>query len=111
MPGGGDFVSFFSTREPEFYTVTLLGTGILTKKISGLGVSPGGMVTGQTDTCIIDGLSQKESFVACTSRSGLVLFECRNSARPTKAQFDSLLHKEKHHQFYITFQFFHWIFC
>ena len=40
MPGGGDFVSFFP------------GAGILTEKISGPAVSPGGMVTGQIDTCI-----------------------------------------------------------
>ena len=54
MPGGGDFVSFFPTRGPEFCTEKLSpGRGILTEKISGPAVSPGGgMVTGQIDTCI-----------------------------------------------------------
>ena len=38
MPGGGDFCFVFSTRGPEVCP----GTGILTEKISGPGVSPGG---------------------------------------------------------------------
>ena len=52
MPGGGDFVSFFSTRGPEFCTEKLSpGRGILTEKISGR-ESARGVVTGQIDTCI-----------------------------------------------------------
>ena len=43
MPGGGDFCFVFLTWGPEFCT----------EKISGPAVSPGGMVTGQIDTCIM----------------------------------------------------------
>ena len=53
MPGGGDFCFVFSTQRPEFCTEKLSrGVGILTEKISGLAVSPGGMVTGQIDTAL-----------------------------------------------------------
>ena len=53
MPGGGDFVSFFSTRRTEFCTWKAVPeAGILAEKISSLGVSLGGMITGQIDTCI-----------------------------------------------------------
>ena len=42
MPWGGDFVHF-STRGPEFWTEKLSpGAGILTEKISGLGLALGG---------------------------------------------------------------------
>ena len=52
MPGGGNFCFVFSTRGPEFCTEKLYRGGILTEKISGPGVSRGGMVTGHIDTCI-----------------------------------------------------------
>ena len=58
MPGGGDFVLFFSTRGRSFALKSCPGAGILTEKISGPGVSlegGRGMVTGQIDTCIICG--------------------------------------------------------
>ena len=43
MPGGGGFCFVFSTRGPEFCAGKLSrGAGILTGKVSGLGVSPGG---------------------------------------------------------------------
>ena len=49
MPWGGDFVSFFDPGATEKRP----GGGILTDKISGPVVSPGGdVVTGQIDTCI-----------------------------------------------------------
>ena len=54
MPRGGDFVSFFRPRGRSFALKTVPGVGILTGKISGPGVSPGGMVAGQIDTCIIE---------------------------------------------------------
>ena len=54
MPGVGIFVSFFRPGGRSFTLKTVLGAGILTGKISGPGVSPGGgMVTSQIDTCII----------------------------------------------------------
>ena len=57
MPGGGDFVSFFRPGGRSFALKSCPRAGILTEKISGSGVSPGGggggMVTGQIDTCII----------------------------------------------------------
>ena len=43
----------FLTWGPEFCTKTVPGVGILTEKISGPGVSLGGMVTGQIDTFVI----------------------------------------------------------
>ena len=53
MPGGGDFVSFFRPGGRRFALKAVPGAGILTEKISGPAVSPGGgMVTGQMDTCI-----------------------------------------------------------
>ena len=52
MPGGGDFVSFFRPGGRSFALKSCPGAGILTEKISGPAVSPGGMVTGQIDTCI-----------------------------------------------------------
>ena len=42
MPGGGDFCFVFLTRGPEFCTEKLSRGGILTEKISGPSVSPGG---------------------------------------------------------------------
>ena len=43
MPGGGDFVSFFfDTGAGVLYRKAVLEAGILTEKISGPGVSPGG---------------------------------------------------------------------
>ena len=43
MPRGGDFCLVFLTWGPEFCTEKLSqGMGILTEKISGLVVSPGG---------------------------------------------------------------------
>ena len=42
MPGGGDFVSIFSTRGPEFCTKKLSPVGDLTEKISWQGSQPGG---------------------------------------------------------------------
>ena len=48
-PGVGIFVSFFSTRGPEFCTESCPRGGGFDGKNSG----PGGMVTGQIDTCII----------------------------------------------------------
>ena len=48
MPGGGDFVSFFRPWGRSFALKSCPGVGILTEKING----PGGMVTGQIDTCI-----------------------------------------------------------
>ena len=39
---GGDFVSFFLSGGPSFALKAVPGVGILTEKISGLGVSPGG---------------------------------------------------------------------
>ena len=53
MPGGGDFCFVFSTGGRSFALKSCPGGGILTEKISCPGVSPGGMVTGQIDTCII----------------------------------------------------------
>ena len=44
---------FFDPGVGVLYQKTVPGAGILTEKISGPGVSPGGMVTGQIDTCII----------------------------------------------------------
>ena len=52
MPWGGDFVSFFRPGGRSFALKSCPRAGILTEKISGPGVSPGGMVTGQIDTCI-----------------------------------------------------------
>ena len=54
MPGDGDFVSFFSTRWPEFCTEKLsLGGGDFDEKHYWPGGQPGeGTVTGQIDTCI-----------------------------------------------------------
>ena len=52
MPGGGDFILFFRPRGRSFALKNCPGAGILTEKISGPAVSPGGMVTGQIDTCI-----------------------------------------------------------
>ena len=52
MPRGGDFVSFFRPGGRSFALKSCPRAGILTEKISGPAVSPGGMVTGQIDTCI-----------------------------------------------------------
>ena len=53
MPGVRIFVSFFRPRGRSFALKSCPRAGILTEKITGLGVSPeGGMVTGQIDTCI-----------------------------------------------------------
>ena len=53
MPWGGDFVSFFPTRGPEFCTEKLsLGRGFWRKKLVVRQSARGGMVTGQIDTCI-----------------------------------------------------------
>ena len=52
MPGGGDFVWFFRPGGRRFALKAVPGAGILMEKISGPAVSPGGMVTGQIDTCI-----------------------------------------------------------
>ena len=41
MPGGGDFVSFFPLRGRSFAQLSP-GRGFSRKKLSGLGVSPGG---------------------------------------------------------------------
>ena len=51
MPRGGDFVSFFFTRGPEFCTEKLPRGGDFDGKIYWPG-GGGGMVTGQIDTCI-----------------------------------------------------------
>ena len=53
MPGGGDFVSFYRPGGRSFALKSGPQGGILTEKFSGPGVSPGGMVTGEIDTCII----------------------------------------------------------
>ena len=42
MPGGGDFVSFLRPRDWSFALKCCPRVGILTEKISGPGVSPGG---------------------------------------------------------------------
>ena len=42
MPGGGDFVSFFDPGAGVLNGKTVPGVGILTEKISGPGISPGG---------------------------------------------------------------------
>ena len=42
MPGGGDFVLFFSTQWPEFCTEKLSPGRVLTKNIIGQGVNLGG---------------------------------------------------------------------
>ena len=42
MPGGGDFVSFFRPGAGVLHWKAVPGAGILTEKISGQGVSPGG---------------------------------------------------------------------
>ena len=42
MPGGGDFVSFFRPGGRSFALKAVSGAGILTEKISGPAVSPGG---------------------------------------------------------------------
>ena len=52
MPGGGDFVLFFPTRGQEFCTESCPRGWDFDGKNSGPAVSPGGMVTGQIDTCI-----------------------------------------------------------
>ena len=53
MPGGGDFVSFFPTRGPEFCTEKLSpGRGFWRKKLVARQSARGGMVTSQIDTCI-----------------------------------------------------------
>ena len=52
MPGGGDFASFFRPGAGVLYWKSVPGAGILTEKMSGPAVSPGGMVTSQIDTCI-----------------------------------------------------------
>ena len=51
-PGVGIFVSFFRPGGQRFAPKSCPGVGSLTEKISGPGVSPGRMVTGQIDTCI-----------------------------------------------------------
>ena len=53
MPGGGDFVSFFSTRWPEFCTeISCPQGGDFDEKHYWPGGQLGGTVTGQIDTCI-----------------------------------------------------------
>ena len=52
MPGGGDFVSFFSTWWPEFCTEKLSPGGDFDEKHYWPGGQPGGTVTSQIDTCI-----------------------------------------------------------
>ena len=52
MPGGGDFVSFFRPGGRSFALKSCPRGGDFDGKISGPAVSPGGMVTGQIDTCI-----------------------------------------------------------
>ena len=52
MPGGGDFVSFFRPGGRSFALKSCPRGGDFDGKISGPGVRPGGMVTGQIDTCI-----------------------------------------------------------
>ena len=52
MPGGGDFVSFFRPGGQSFALKSCPWGGDFDKKISGPGVSLGGMVTRQIDTCI-----------------------------------------------------------
>ena len=42
MPGGGDFVSFFDPGAEVLHRKTVPGAGIMTEKISGPAVSPGG---------------------------------------------------------------------
>ena len=54
MPGGGDFVSFFRPGGRSFALKSCPHGGDFGGKISGPGVSPGGMVTCQIDTCISD---------------------------------------------------------
>ena len=51
-PGLGIFVSFFWPRGRSFALKSCPGGGDFDGKISGPAVSPGGMVTGQIDTCI-----------------------------------------------------------
>ena len=69
-PGWG-FLFRFLPRGPEFWAEKLSrGEGILTEKISGPAVSPGGgMVTGQIDTCII-------CTDVCENKQDLTLEEC-----------------------------------
>ena len=50
---GVEILFSFSTRGPGFCTEKLSRGGDFVGKISSPGVSPGGMVTGQIDTCII----------------------------------------------------------
>ena len=52
MPWGGDFVSFFRPGGRSFALKSCPRGGDFDGKISGPGVSPGGMVTCQIDTCI-----------------------------------------------------------
>ena len=54
-PGGGGILFRFVFSDPGagvLHWKAVPGAGILTEKISGPAVSPGGMVTGQIDTCI-----------------------------------------------------------
>ena len=52
MPGVRIFFGFFDPRHRVLHSKAVPGVGILMEQISGLGVSKGGMVTGQIDTCI-----------------------------------------------------------
>ena len=52
MPGVGILFPFFNPGAGILHRKAVPGAGIWTEKVSGPGVSPGGMVTGQIDTCI-----------------------------------------------------------
>ena len=53
MPEGGDFVLFFDPEAGVLHRKAVPGVRILTEKLVARGLAGEGMVTGQTDTCII----------------------------------------------------------
>ena len=67
--GWGFLFRFFDPGAGVLHWKAVPRAGILMEKISGPGISPGGMVTGQIDTCIT--LSWKSlSYVYCLGRGG-----------------------------------------
>ena len=68
MPGLGILFRFYDPGAGVLHWKAVPGAGILTEKISGQGVSPGGMVTSQIDTCIT--ISPESQHPNCSSQAG-----------------------------------------
>ena len=83
MPGVGISVSFFRPGGRSFALKSCPGAGILTEKISGPGGQPGGMVTGQIDTCIISLQCGVPVAKRANSYSAAMVMTCKTGETPS----------------------------